>query len=262
SPAAKNWLNQHLQYPLGYGAAASPVNAVVGEGLPDYVVGDVPPAGDLKITQPAIYFGEVPGAGDYDIAPSSVREFDFPQGAQDQYTNYTGTHGVPMTALNRALWSLKLGDFNLLVSQQITDKSFMLYRRNIVARASELAPFLTFDGDPYLVVADGKLYWILDAYTTANTYPYSQGVEMGDLELNYMRNSVKVVINAYEGTTDFYVMDPRDPLINAYRATFPSLFKPLGSMPQGLRAHLRVPEDLFSVQVFIYGTYHVNADAS
>jgi uncharacterized protein len=262
SPAAKNWLNQHLQYTHGYGAAASPVNAVVGEGLPDYVVGDVPPAGDLKITQPAIYFGEVPQDSDYDIAPSSVREFDFPQGALDQYTNYTGTHGVPMNGLNRALWSLKLGDFNLLVSQQITDKSLMLYRRNIVSRAEELAPFLTFDRDPYLVVVDGKLYWILDAYTTADTYPYSQAVQTGDLGFNYMRNSVKVVIDAYEGTTDFYVVAPRDPLINAYRATFPSLFKSIDTMPQGLRAHLRVPEDLFRVQVFIYATYHVTADAN
>ena len=260
SSAAKNWVNQHLQYTHGYGAAASPVNAAVGEGLPDYVVGDIPPTGDLKISQPAIYFGEVPGADDYAVAPSSVKEFDFPQGAQDQYTSYTGRHGVPMTDLNRALWSLRLGDFNLLVSREVTDKSLMLYRRNIVARAEELAPFLTFDGDPYLVVVDGKLYWILDAYTTGSTYPYSQGVSFGDLDLNYMRNSVKVVIDAYEGTVDFYVMDTKDPLINAYRATFPTLFKPADAIPQGLRAHLRVPEDLFSVQVFIYATYHVTAD--
>ncbi len=260
SQAAKNWVNQHLQYTHGYGAAASPVNAVVGEGLPDYVVGDVPPAGDLKITQPAIYYGEVPNPSDYAVAPSSVKEFDFPQGAQDQYTSYTGKHGVPMNGVNRALWSLKLGDFNLLVSQEVTDKSLMLYRRNIKDRAMELAPFLTFDSDPYLVVVDGKLYWILDAYTTASTYPYSQAVAMGDLEFNYIRNSVKVVIDPYEGTADFYVIDPKDPLIKAYRATFPSLFKPIDDMPQGLRAHLRVPEDLFSAQVFIFGTYHVSPD--
>jgi uncharacterized membrane protein (UPF0182 family) len=262
SAAAKNWVNQHLQYTHGYGAAASPVNAVVGEGLPDYIVGDIPPSGDLKVTQPAIYFGEVASDKDYAVAPSSVREFDFPQGAQDQFTSYAGTRGVPMTDVNRALWSLKLGDFSLLVSREVSDKSFMLYRRNIVDRAKELAPFLTFDGDPYLVVVDGKLYWILDAYTTASTYPYSQGVVFGELDLNYMRNSVKVVIDAYEGTADFYVMDPKDPLINAYRAVFPSLFKSFDSMPQGLRAHLRVPEDLFSVQVFIYATYHVSPDAS
>ena len=262
SAAAKNWVNQHLQYTHGYGAAASPVNAVVGEGLPDYVVGDIPPSGTLKITQPAIYFGEVPGDGDYDVAPSSVKEFDYPQGSQDQFTNYTGTHGVPMNSLNRALWSLKLGDFNLLVSQQVTDKSLMLYRRNIKSRAEELAPFLTFDGDPYLVVVDGRLYWILDAYTTASTYPYSQTVLYRDNDINYIRNSVKVVIDTYEGTTDLYVTDPKDPIIKAYEGAFPTLFKPIDSMPTGIRAHLRVPEDLFRAQVLIYSTYHVNADPS
>ena len=258
SQAAQNWTNEHLQYTHGYGAAASPVNAVVGEGLPDYVVGDLPPAGPLKITQPAIYFGEVPSRdnSEYDIAPSSVREFDYPQGSQDVFTSYTGTHGVPLNGLNRALWSLKLGDFNLLVSQQVTDKSLMLYRRNIRERASELAPFLTFDHDPYLVVVDGKLYWILDAYTTASTFPYSQA----EGDINYVRNSVKVVIDAYEGTVTFYVVDAKDPLINAYRATFPSLFRPIADMPAGLRAHIRVPEDLFNVQVQIYATYHVKAD--
>jgi uncharacterized protein len=260
SSAAQNWTNEHLQYTHGYGAAASPVNAVVGEGLPDYVVGDLPPSGPLKITQPAIYFGEVPSSdnSNYDIAPSSVREFDYPQGSQDVFTSYAGTHGVPLNSLNRALWSLKLGDFNLLVSQQITDRSQILYRRNIVARASELAPFLTFDHDPYLVVVDGRLYWILDAYTTASTYPYSQA----EGDINYIRNSVKVVIDAYEGTVDYYVVDPKDPLIKAYQATFPSLFKPIADMPAGLRAHIRVPEDLFNLQVQIYATYHVTADAA
>src|SRR5881296_1213369 len=262
SAAAQNWTNDHLQYTHGYGAAASPVNAVVGEGLPASVVGDLPPSGPLKITQPAIYFGEVPGADDYDIAPSSVKEFDYPLGSGDAFTNYAGTHGVPLNATNRALWALRLGDKDLLVTQQLTEKSQMLYRRNIRERAQELAPFLTFDGDPYLVVVDGRLYWILDAYTTASTYPYSQTIGYGDNEINYIRNSVKVVIDAYEGTTDFYVVDQKDPLIKAYQATFPSLFKPIDLMPSGIRAHLRVPEDLFRAQVLIYSTYHVNADPS
>src|SRR5438067_10387899 len=260
SPAAKNWTNEHLQYTHGYGAAASPVNEVVGEGLPASFVGDLPPAGPLKISQPAIYFGEVPTTQDYDVAPSSVKEFDYPQGSQDVFTNYSGTHGVPMNGANRALWSLKLGDFSLLVSQQVTDKSLMLYRRSIKDRATELAPFLTFDGDPYLVVVDGRLYWILDAYTTASTYPYSQSIGYGDNDINYIRNSVKVVIDAYEGTADFYVIDTKDPLIRAYEATFPTLFKPIEQMPSGIRAHLRVPEDLFRAQVLMYSTYHVNAD--
>ena len=266
SPAAQNWTNEHLQYTHGYAAAASPVNAVHGEGLPTSVVGDLPPTGALKITQPAIYFGEVPTLDDYDIAPTGVREFDYPLGSQDVFTNYSGTHGVPMTSMNRALWALKLGDPNLLVTQQLTDRSQMLYRRNIVDRARELAPFLSFDGDPYLVIVDGRLYWIIDAYTTASTYPYSQTetftVGPDKMNINYIRNSVKVVVDAYEGTTMFYVIDTKDPLINAYRATFPLLFEPIERMPGSLRAHLRVPEDMFNLQVGIYATYHVAPDGA
>jgi uncharacterized membrane protein (UPF0182 family) len=168
-----------------------------------------------------------------------------------------------MNGANRALWSLKLGDFNLLVSPQVTEKTQMLYRRNVKDRATELAPFLIFDGDPYAVInGDGRIYWVLDAYTTGTTYPYSQTVifQPGTTNAsyaNYVRNSVKVVVDAYEGTTDFYVADPNDPLIKAYQATFPSLFKPLDLLPQGLKDHLRVPVDLFNVQTEIYATYHI-----
>ena len=254
-PSAQNWVNQHLVYTHGYGVAASPVNAVVGEGLPDYVVGNVPPSGPLGITQPAIYFGEL--SSDYALAPSNTREFDYPQGSTDVFTNYTGSHGVPMDATNRALWSLRLGDFNLLVSGQINSHTQMLYLRNVKERAAELAPFLSFDGDPYVVVADGRLYWVLDAYTTGSTYPYAQTETFQGNDINYIRNSVKVVVNAYDGTTTFYVADTKDPLIKAYQATFPSLFKPLGSIPTTLQAHLRVPVDLFNTQVQVYATYHI-----
>ena len=257
--SSQNWFNQRLVYTHGYGVAASPVNAVQGEGLPKYVVQDVPPTGALQITQPAIYFGELqsPG-GDYCLAASSTHEFDYPLGGQDVFTTYKGTHGVPMTTVNKALWSLKLSDFSLLVSSQVNDKTLMLYRRNIVDRAQEIAPFLTFDSDPYIVVVDGRLYWILDAYTTASTYPYSQAQTFHDTTIDYIRNSVKVVIDAYDGTAMFYVADSKDPLIKAYQATFPSLFRPLDSMPAGLRAHIRVPEDLFSVQVSVYTIYHMS----
>ena len=255
--AAQNWVNQHLQYTHGYGVAASPVNAVVGEGLPAYVVRDLPPIGSLKISQPGIYFGELTNS--YVLAPSGVKEFDYPQGSQDVYASYTGTHGVKMAGLNKTLWSMKLGDFNLLVSPQVTDQSQMLYRRNIVDRVTELAPFLSFDQDPYVVIGDdGRIYWIIDAYTTGSTYPYSQTVDLSNgASINYIRNSVKVVIDAYEGTTSFYIVDPKDPIISAYSATFPSLFKPIDAMPSSLRAHLRVPEDMFSIQVRIYATYHI-----
>src|ERR1700682_4117427 len=170
-PAAQNWVNQHLQYTHGYGLAASPVNAVNSEGLPDYVVKDVPPNGPLAVTDPAIYFGEL--TSNPVLAPSKTQELDYPS-TPDVYTTYKGTHGGMMNGTNRALWSLKLGDFNLLVSPQITNQTEMLYRRNILDRAREIAPFLTFDRDPYVVIVDGKVYWILDAYTAGSTYPYSQ----------------------------------------------------------------------------------------
>jgi uncharacterized membrane protein (UPF0182 family) len=261
SDAAKNWVNQHLFYTHGYGVAASPVNAVVGEGLPDYVVGDVPPSGPLKVTTPAIYFGEL--TDNYALAPSNTPEFDFPQGNLDAFASYTGTHGVPMTSTNRALWALRLQEYNLLVSPQVTEKTQLLYNRKVIDRARELAPFLTFDNHPYVVVVDGRVYWILDAYTTGTTYPYAQASTFpvnssSEPNINYIRNSVKVVVDAYEGTTDFYVVDPTDPIIKAYVATFPSLFKPIDSMPSGLRDHLRVPVDLFNVQVGIYSTYHIS----
>ncbi len=254
-PSAQNWVNQHLVYTHGYGVAASPVNAVVGEGLPDYVVGNIPPSGSLPVMQPAIYFGE--STPDYALAPSNTREFDYPQGSTDVFTNYTGTHGVPMTGANKALWSLRLGDFNLLVSGQITDRTQLLYLRGIRDRASEIAPFLNFDGDPYVVLVGGKIYWVLDAYTTGSTYPYAQTETFQTNDINYIRNSVKVVVDAYDGTASFYVVEPKDPLIKAYEATFPSLFKPLDAMPEGIRAHLRVPVDMFDTQVQVYATYHI-----
>jgi len=163
-----------------------------------------------------------------------------------------------MTPVNRALWSLKLGDFNLLVSGQVTNQTLMLYRRQIIGRVSELAPFLTFDSDPYVVLVDGRVYWVVDAYTTAATYPYSQTVTFqNSSDINYIRNSVKVVIDAYEGTAVFYVIDPKDPIIRAYEDTFPQLFTPIEAMPAGIRTHIRVPVDLFNVQVGIYATYHI-----
>ncbi|HEX3508720.1 MAG TPA: UPF0182 family protein [Candidatus Dormibacteraeota bacterium] len=259
--AAKNWVNQHLFYTHGYGVAASTVNAVVGEGLPDYVVGDIPPTGPLQVTQPGIYFGELTNS--YALAPSNTPEFDFPQGSLDAFTNYKGTHGIPMTSVNRALWALRLQEYNLLVSPQVTDKTQLLFNRTVIDRARELAPFLTFDNHPYVVVVGGRVYWILDAYTTGTTYPYAQASTFpvgaaSEPNIDYIRNSVKVVVDAYEGTTDFYVIDPTDPIIKAYAATFPSLFKPIDAMPSGLRDHLRVPIDLFNVQVGIYATYHIS----
>lgn len=257
---AQTWVNQRLKYTHGYGVAASPVSAVQGEGFPDYVIKDIPPTGPIPVTRPQIYFGET--TGDYVIAPSASSEFDYPRGSADVYNSYKGTHGVSLgDSLSRALWSMRTGDLNILISDQITSKSQILYRRDITDRLSEIAPFLTLDSNPYIVVANGRLYWIVDAYTTASSYPYAQqeGDGFGNLPagINYARNSVKAVVDAYDGTVQLYVATPGDPLIKAYEQVFPSLFRPLSAMPPALLAHIRVPQDLFSMQADVYRTYHV-----
>ena len=249
---AQGWVNQRLQYTHGYGVAASPVNAVAGEGLPQYVAGDLPPTGPLKIDRPAIYFGET--NDNYVLAPSKQPEFDFPSPTGENHTEYSGSHGVRMSGADRWLWALRLGDLNLLISPQVQDRTELLFRRTITSRAAEIAPFLVLDRDPYITVVDGRLYWIQDAYTSASTYPYSQQEESG---VNYLRNSVKIVTDPYEGTQTYYVADSRDPLIRAYAAAFPKLFSPLSDMPAALRSHIRVPEDLFTVQANVYRTYHI-----
>jgi uncharacterized protein len=256
---AQSWVNQKLQYTHGYGVAASPVSAVVGEGLPDYVAKDLPPTGQLKVTRPEIYFGHYSG-GSHVLAPSAEMEFDYPQGNTNARNSYQGSHGVRMAGSNRLLWSMRTGDFNLLVSSQIQDRTQILYRRDVSDRVKAIAPFLDFES-PYPVVVDGRLYWIVDGYTSADTHPYSHD-EPGADNHNYLRNSVKVVVDAYEGTADFYVADTRDPLILAYQGTFPGLFKPLDRMPLGLQAHLRVPPKLFKVQAAVYSTYHISDPAT
>jgi uncharacterized protein len=257
-PQAQSWVNQRLVYTHGYGVAASPVSAVVGEGLPDYVVKDIPPSGPLKATRPEIYFGDA--VSDYALVPSAQREFDYPQGDSNVQTSYRGSHGVHLTGANRTLWALRTGDFNMLVSNQIQDRTQILFQRSVQDRISTIAPFLQLAERPYIVVIDGKLYWIQDAYIGASTYPYSQSLD--EAGGNYLRNSVKIVVDAYEGTADFYIADPKDPIIRAYASTFPGLFKPLDQMPSALQAHLRVPKTLFTVQALVYSTYHVSNPAT
>ncbi|MGH7776325.1 MAG: UPF0182 family protein [Candidatus Dormibacterales bacterium] len=251
---AQTWVNEKLQYTHGYGVAASPVNEVTGEGLPSYAAGDIPDTGPLHVQVPQIYFGT--GTRDYVLAPSSTPEFDYPRGQDNAYTTYSGTHGVRMTGLNRALFSLRTGDFNLLISPQIQPRTEILFRRNVVDRVQAIAPFLNFD-QPYVVVSGGKIYWIIDGYTTSTTYPYSQQETTQAGNVDYMKNSVKAVVDAYEGTVRLYISAPSDPVIKAYAATFPGLFHPLSSMPADLRAHIRVPPQLFAVQADVYRTYHV-----
>lgn len=256
---AQSWVNQKLVYTHGYGAAASPVSAVVGEGLPDYVAKDIPPSGPLKIDRPEIYFGDA--QPNYALAPSAQREFNYPQGDTNAQTTYGGTHGVRVDGMNRLLWALRTSDFNLLISPQVQDRTQILYRRTVQDRIATIAPFLQLAERPYIVVIDGKLYWIQDAYIGATTYPYSQQEDFAGGQ-NYLRNSVKVVVDAYEGTTDFYIADSSDPIIRAYAATFPGLFKPLDKMPSSFQAHLRVPRQLFTVQAEVFSTYHVTNPAT
>jgi uncharacterized protein len=252
---AQTWVNQHLKFTHGAGLAMSPVNEKDSEGLPIFYVKDIPAVSDvgLKITQPAIYFGEA--RDNYAVVDSATPEFDYPRGADNVFSYYDGSGGVPIHGiLRRLLFSIYYKDINLLVTENIVPKSKIMIRRNIGDRIKYLAPFLSVDSDPYAVIHDGHLVWFVDAYTTSDHYPYSQ---RSDLGINYIRNSVKVVVDAYTGATTYYVADPDDPIIKTWERIFPTLFRPMTDMPADLRAHIRYPEDFFLVQADIYRTYHM-----
>ena len=251
--AAKTWVNEQLQFTHGYGLAMSPVTEVSREGLPVLLEKDVPPVGIFNISRPEIYYGE--DTNQYVIVKTNTREFDYPKGEDNIYTTYQGRSGVVLdSALRRFVYAWEFGDINILISTELTSQSSLLYYRNIAERVQHIAPFLKLDADPYLVVADGKLYWIQDGYTVTKQYPYSQPYRK---QFNYIRNSAKAVIDAYDGSVTFYLADPTDPLIQTYRAIFPALFQPLDSMPASLRPHIRYPEDMFMVQAEMYLTYHM-----
>ncbi len=252
---AKTWVNQKLKYTHGYGVVASPVNEVTSEGLPQLMIKDIPPVSniDLKVERPEIYFGEL--TDNYVIVNTRTDEFDYPQGEDNAYTRFAGNTGVKVgSILRRALFALSLGDYKLLLSGEVTGDSQVLYYRSLNQRVPKIAPFLKYDKDPYIVIEGGKLYWIWDAYTVTDMYPYSEPFERG---LNYIRNSVKVVVDAYDGNVSFYVADESDPLIQTYSKIFPGMFKPLSDMPAGLRGHIRYPEDLFMIQAVKYLVYHM-----
>ena len=254
----QTWTNQHLFYTHGYGLVAVPVNAVTPEGQPDYLVSGINQQGQLPVGEPRIYFGEAESS--YVVTGTKTAEFDYPVGEdQNATTTWKGSTGVGVGGFfNRLLFAIRFGDLNLLISNQLTDTSQILFRRTLEERVQAIAPFLTYDRDPYLVSADGRLLWIWDAYTTSDHYPNSQPLD-GDLftGMNYVRNSVKVVIDAYDGSVRFYIADPKDPIINAWSRIFPQLFQPLSSMSPDLLAHLRYPEDLFTAENTQYLLYHV-----
>ncbi len=250
---AQTWVNRRLQFTHGYGVTMSPVNEVSDEGLPNLWVRDVPPIGKVEIERPEIYFGE--STNNYVIVNTKVEEFDYPKGDTNVYTTYAGAQGIKLDSFIRKLvYAWELGDINILISGELEPQSQLLYRRHIQERVQHLAPFLKLDSDPYIVISEGRLLWVQDAFTTSSLYPYSQPTPEG---INYIRNSVKVIVDAYDGSVTFYLIDPNDALINTYNSIFPELFTPIETMPASLRAHLRYPVDLFKIQVSVYATYHM-----
>jgi len=252
--AAQTWVNRTLQYTHGYGIAMSPVNEVNPEsGLPILWVRDLPPSGVLPITQPQIYFGEK--TNDFVIVGSGTQEFDYPVGDTNAYTTYEGADGVSIGSIfRRAIYAWEFNDFNVLISSQVSRDSKVLYHRNIRDRVSRIAPFLSLDTDPYIMVLDGRLTWVIDGYTTTTRYPYSQPLSDGT---NYIRNSVKAIVDAYDGTVDFYASEPDDPILLTYQSIFPGLFKPMEAMPAEVKTHLRYPVDMFDIQSSVYRAYHM-----
>lgn len=255
SEEARTWINQHLIYTHGYGLCLSPVSEATAEGLPVFLVRDIPPRSsepELTITRPEIYFGEK--TANYIIVNTSEDEFDYPSGDQNIYTRYEGKDGVRLGGpLRRLAFALRFNSTPILLSNAIGPDSRIIFHRTIYDRVRTLAPILWYDADPYPVIADGRIVWLYDAFTWSNRFPYSQPTR----GLNYIRNSVKVAIDAYSGATTFYVVDPSDPLIQVYQAIFPSLFTPGDEMPQVLRDHWRYPDQLFTIQSDIYAAYHM-----
>ncbi|MGE5358770.1 MAG: UPF0182 family protein [Bacteroidales bacterium] len=258
---SRNWINQKLIYTHGYGVTMNPVNGFTPEGLPTLVLSDMPvrsTSPDVKVTRPEIYFGQLTDSDVY--VRTRQREFNYPQGESNNFSSYEGRSGIPIGSMwRRLLIALDQGDLSKLpFSDDITPDSMLLMRRDIRERVGALAPFLTFDPDAYVVVGrNGRLYWLLDAFTSASTFPYSTQYRVGDSSVNYLRNSVKVVVDAYEGSVDFYVFDPTDPIIQAYRRAFPAMFRDASQMPADLRDHVRYPELLLKVQAAVYSLYHM-----
>jgi len=256
---SRNWINERLVYTHGYGVTMNPVNEFTTEGKPRFLISNMPleTTGDVTVTRPEIYFGERTETDVY--VKTKQREFDYPQGENNNYTNYEGDGGFAVgSGLRRLAIAWATGDLSKLpFSDDITPDSRVMMHRNIIDRIGRVAPFLTFDDDPFMVInTDGRLFWMVDAYASAGRYPYSRHFKVGNQSVNYIRNSVKVTIDAYTGAVNYYVFDEADPIIAAYRGAFPDLFKPASEMPDGLRSHIRYPETLMKTQGDVFGLYH------
>lgn len=253
---SRSWVNEHLVYTHGYGAVVSPVNQISEEGLPEFFIKDIPPvsATDIQIKRPEIYFGEL--SNSYVLVNTRQQEFDYPAGEENMYTHYQGKGGVPIGNLwQRFVFALRFSTLRLLLSSDLTSDSRIMYMRSLKERLTHAFPLLVYDEDPYLVIHDGKLFWISDAYTITRQFPYA--APFSGNAGNYIRNSVKVLVDAYEGKVTYYISDMEDPIIRTYAKLFPGLFHNLSDMPLGLRAHLRYPEDFFRVQSEMYTLYHM-----
>lgn len=255
-PGGRSWINDHMVYTHGYGVVLGPVNRISPEGLPEFWIKDIPPVstGSIVVTRPEIYYGEI--GNDYVLVKTKRPELDYPSGADNVYTNYQGKGGVPVgSLLRRLLFALRFGTVNIPLNADITPESRIMYYRLVQERVRTLAPFLRLDPDAYLVITqDGRLVWIVDAYTTTDRYPYSEPTRnLG----NYIRNSVKATVDAYDGTVNLYLADPSDPIIQVYQKAFPGILKPLSAMPADLLAHIRYPQELFRIQARKYSLFHM-----
>lgn len=258
--AGQTWINKHLMYTHGYGFVLSRVDKVTPEGLPEMLIYDIPPKMSIpmEIKQPEVYYGEHDNP--YVIVNTTVTpgEFDYPSGDENKYTRYKGEGGSRLdTFLKRLLFAISFSDINILISSSIGPDSRVLFRRNIIEMVHTLTPFLEIDDDPYLVISDGKMYWIFDAYTVSDRFPYSTPMRTPGGKINYIRNSVKIVIDAYHGRMSYYIADEKDPIIKTYANIFPGLFKNIKDIPEGLKAHIRYPETIFNIQCNILLRYHM-----
>ena len=254
---SNTWLNRHLKYTHGYGVTLSRVDKITASGQPDMLIDSIPPVSsvDIQITNPSIYFGEM--TNDYILVNTSEDEFDYPDGNSNKYNQYEGGAGIKMNPLTRLMFSVRERSLKMLVSGNIKTSSKILINRNIMTRVKTIMPYLDYDEDPYMVTIDGNLYWILDAYTATNRYPYSEPYSE-ETDVNYVRNSVKVVIDAYNGDTNYYIVDPGDPIAQTFKSIYPKLFKDFSEMPDSLKAHIRYPGTLLDIQAKIYQRYHMN----
>ncbi len=258
---AKTWVNEHLIFTHGYGVVMNPVNEIAPNGMPNFIIQDIPPTTTepLNLKQMGIYYGEE--SNQFVLVNTTAKEFDYPKGDDNVYTSYTGKGGVRISGLfKRLVYAWNFSDIKILLTDYLTDQSRIMFHRNITERDRTIAPFLSYDSMPYLVVGDdGQLYWIHDAYTTSNMFPYSEPVSQsfGGRGFNYINNSVKVVINAYNGDVSYYVINPDDPIIQTYQKIYPKLFKPFSEMPEFLKSHIRYPTDLFNIQTQLYNVYHM-----